>query len=259
MAKVAGHDIDYIALAGALHAYGRAGGKPTPPINMVGDFGGGGMFLAFGMVSAILHAQRTGLGQVVDCAMVDGAAVLMSMIWSFRAAGFWRDERGVNLLDTGAHFYDTYETADGKYLAVGAIEPRFYAELRRLAGLEGDAELDAQMNFSEWPRLKEKLAAVFRTRSRDDWMAVFDGTDACVAPVLSLQEAPLHAHNAARATFLEASGVTQPAPAPRFSATPAVAPRMATGDAGADTDSVLAGIGYDAERIAGLKRDRILG
>jgi alpha-methylacyl-CoA racemase len=259
MAKVAGHDIDYIALAGALHAYGRAGEKPTPPINMVGDFGGGGMFLAFGMVSAILHAQRTGQGQVVDCAMVDGAAVLMSMIWSFRAAGFWRDERGVNMLDTGAHFYDTYETADGRYLAVGAIEPQFYAELRRLAGLEGDAELDAQMNFSEWPRLKEKLAAVFRTRSRDEWMAVFDGTDACVAPVLSLQEAPLHAHNVARGTFVEASGVTQPAAAPRFSATPAVAPRMATGDVGADTESVLAGIGYDPERIAGLKRDRILG
>jgi alpha-methylacyl-CoA racemase len=259
MAKAAGHDIDYIALAGALHAYGRAGEKPTPPINMVGDFGGGGMFLAFGMVSAILHAQRTGQGQVVDCAMVDGAAVLMSMIWSFRAAGFWRDERGVNLLDTGAHFYDTYETADGKYLAVGAIEPQFYAELRRLAGLDGDDELDAQMNFSEWPGLKEKLAAVFRTRSRDAWMEVFDGTDACVAPVLSLKEAPLHPHNAARGTFVDASGVTQPAPAPRFSATPAVAPRMATGDTGADTDSVLAGIGYDAERIAGLKRDRILG
>ena len=259
MAKVAGHDIDYIALAGALHAYGRAGEKPTPPINMVGDFGGGGMFLAFGMVSAILHAQRTGQGQVVDCAMVDGAAVLMSMIWSFRAAGFWRDERGVNMLDTGAHFYDTYQTADGKYLAVGAIEPQFYAQLRRLAGLEDDAALDAQMNFSEWPQLKEKLASVFRTRTRDAWMEVFDGTDACVAPVLSLQEAPLHAHNVARGTFVEASGVTQPAPAPRFSATPAVAPRMATGDTGADTDSVLAGIGYEPERIAGLKRDRILG
>jgi alpha-methylacyl-CoA racemase len=226
---------------------------------MVGDFGGGGMFLAFGMVSAILHAQRTGEGQVVDCAMVDGAAVLMSMIWSFRAAGFWRDERGVNLLDTGAHFYDTYETADGKYLAVGAIEPQFYAELRRLAELQDDADLDGQMNFPAWPQLKEKLAAVFRSRTRDAWMAVFDGTDACVAPVLSLAEAPLHPHNAARGTFVEAHGVTQPAPAPRFSATPSTAPRMATGDIGADTGTVLAGIGYDPERIAGLKRDRILG
>jgi alpha-methylacyl-CoA racemase len=259
MARAAGHDIDYIALAGALHAYGRAGEKPTPPINMVGDFGGGGMFLAFGMVSAILHAQRTGQGQVVDCAMVDGAAVLMSMIWSFRAAGFWRDERGVNLLDTGAHFYDTYETADGKYLAVGAIEPQFYAELRRLAGLADDADFDAQMNPAAWPALKQKLAAVLRSRTRDEWMADFDGTDACVAPVLSLEEAPRHKHNAARGTFIEAQGVTQPAPAPRFSATPSAPPRMATGNTGADTDTVLAGIGYDAARIASLKHDRILG
>ena len=258
-AKMAGHDIDYIALAGALHTYGRAGEKPTPPINMVGDFGGGGMLLAFGMVSAMLHAQRTGQGQVVDCAMVDGAALLMSMIWSFRAAGFWRDTRGVNLLDTGAHFYDTYETKDGKFLAVGAIEGQFYAELRRLAGLAEDAALDAQMDFSAWPALKQKLAAVFVQKTRDEWMAVFEGTDACVAPVLSLKEAPLHPHNAARGTFTEAAGVTQPAPAPRFSATPSVAPRMATGDTGADTSDVLAGIGYDAARIAELKYKRILG
>jgi alpha-methylacyl-CoA racemase len=257
-ARVAGHDIDYIALAGALHAYGRAGEKPTPPINMVGDFGGGGMFLAFGMVSAILHAQRTGQGQVVDCAMVDGAAVLMSMIWSFRAAGFWRDERGVNLLDTGAHFYDTYATADGKYLAVGAIEPQFYAELRRLAGLTDDPDLDGQMNVSEWPALKHKLAATFASRTRDDWMAIFDGTDACVAPVLAMAEAPLHPHNAARGTFLRQDGITQPAPAPRFSATPADAPRMATGDNGADTAQILATIGYDEARIAALKQARIV-
>jgi len=151
LARTAGHDIDYIAVAGALHAYGRAGEKPTPPINMVGDFGGGGMFLAFGMVSALLHAARIGVGQVVDCAMVDGAAVLMSMIWGFRAAGVWRDERGVNMLDTGAHFYDTYETADGKYMALGAIEPQFYAELRRLAGLDTDPVLDAQMDAGAWP------------------------------------------------------------------------------------------------------------
>jgi alpha-methylacyl-CoA racemase len=258
MARVAGHDIDYIALAGALHAYGRVGDKPTPPINMVGDFGGGGMFLAFGMVSAILSAQRTGAGQVVDCAMVDGAAVLMSMIWSFRAQGFWRDERGVNLLDTGAHFYDTYETLDGKYLAVGAIEPQFYAELRQLAGLESDADLDSQMNFSAWPALKEKLQAVFSTRTRDAWMEVFDGTDACVAPVLSLAEAPLHPHNAARGTFMDVDGVMQPAPAPRFSAADAAPPRMATGNNGADTDAVLADLGYGADKIAALKQDRVL-
>jgi alpha-methylacyl-CoA racemase len=259
LAKAAGHDITYIAVAGALHAYGRAGEKPTPPANMVGDFGGGGMMLAFGMVSALLHAQRTGEGQVVDCAMVDGAAVLMSMIWSFRAAGFWRDERGVNLLDTGAHFYETYETADHKHVAVGAIEPQFYAELRRLAGLADDTELDGQMAFYAWPSMKEKLAAVFRTRTRDEWAALFDGTDACVAPVLSMKEAPHYAHNVARGTFIEADGVTQPAPAPRFSAAVAEPPRMATGDNGADTDAVLGALGYAAERIAALKADNVLG
>ena len=259
LARAAGHDIDYIAVAGALHAYGRAGEKPTPPINMVGDFGGGGMLLAFGMVSAMLHAQRSGQGQVVDCAMVDGAALLMSMIWSFRAMGFWRDERGVNLLDTGAHFYDTYETSDGKYLAVGAIEPQFYAKLRQLAGLEADAELDAQMDFAAWPQLKQKLEAVFKTRTRDEWTAIFDGTDACVSPVLSMAEAPLYPHNQERGTFVQADGVQQPAPAPRLSATPATAPRMAGGDNGADTDAVLAGLGYDAARVAGLKQAGILG
>jgi alpha-methylacyl-CoA racemase len=258
LARTAGHDIDYIAVAGALHAYGRAGEKPTPPINMVGDFGGGGMFLAFGMVSAILHAQRTGEGQVVDCAMVDGAAVLMSMIWSLRASGLWRDERGVNLLDTGAHFYETYETADGKHLAVGAIEPQFYAEMRRLAGLAEDPELDAQMSFSEWPRLKEKLAATFATRTRDEWTSIFDGTDACVFPVLSMEEAPHYPHNAERGTFITIGGVTQPAPAPRYSATQPTTPHMATTDNGADTDAVLSAIGYDTNRIAALKRAGIL-
>ena len=250
LARTAGHDIDYIAIAGALHAYGRAGEKPTPPINMVGDFGGGGMFLAFGMVSALLHAARTGAGQVIDCAMVDGAAVLMSMIWGFRAAGVWRDERGVNMLDTGAHFYDTYETADGKYMAVGAIEPQFYAELRRLAGLADDAALDAQMDPGEWPGLKARVAAAFRTRTRDEWCALFDGSDACVSPVLSMAEAPGHAHNAARGTFIEAGGFVQPAPAPRYSATPARAPAMAGAD---DTDAVLAGLGYDADHICALR------
>ena len=258
MAPMAGHDIDYIAIAGALHAYGRAGEKPTPPINMVADFGGGGMFLAFGMVSAMLHAQRTGQGQVIDCAMVDGAAVLMSMIWSLRAAGVWRDERGVNLLDTGAHFYDTYETADGKHLAVGAIEPQFYAEMRRLAGLAEDRELDAQMNPADWPRLKQKLAATFSSRTRDEWTAIFDGTDACVSPILSLAEAPGHNHNAARGTFIETGGVTQPAPAPRYSVTQPGTPHMPTGNNGADTDAILSGIGYDPARIATLKQAGIL-
>ena len=259
LARTAGHDIDYIAVAGALHAYGRAGQAPTPPINMVGDFGGGGMLLAFGMVSALLHAARTGQGQVIDCAMVDGAALLMSMIWSMRAAGFWRDERGVNLLDTGAHFYDTYETADGKHMAVGAIEPQFYAELRRLAGLEDDRALDSQMDFASWPALKQRVAAAFRTRTRDEWTRIFDGTDACVSPVLSMAEAPSYAHNAERGTFVEASGVVQPAPAPRYSATPTGTPVMATGKTGGDIDAVLAGAGYTDEKIAALKQARIVG
>jgi alpha-methylacyl-CoA racemase len=228
-AQAAGHDINYIALAGALHAYGRAGEKPTPPINMVGDFGGGGMMLAFGMVSALLHAQKTGQGQVIDTAMTDGAAVLMSMIWGFRANGIWRDERGVNMLDTGAHFYDTYETADGKWISIGSIEPQFYAELRRLAGLTEDKDFDAQMLMPEWPRLKEKLTALFKTKSRDEWCALMEMTDVCFAPVLSMAEAPSHPHNAARGTFIEVDGVMQPAPAPRYSVTQTATPVMTKG------------------------------
>lgn len=228
-AQAAGHDINYIALAGALHAYGRAGEKPTPPINMVGDFGGGGMMLAFGMVSALLHAQKTGQGQVIDTAMTDGAAVLMSMIWGFRANGIWRDERGVNMLDTGAHFYDTYETSDGKWISIGSIEPQFYAELRRLAGLTEDKDFDAQMLMPEWPRLKEKLTALFKSKSRDEWCGLMEMTDVCFAPVLSMAEAPSHAHNAARGTFIEVDGVTQPAPAPRYSVTQTATPVMTKG------------------------------
>ena len=254
-AQAAGHDIDYIALAGALHAFGRAGEKPVPPVNMVGDFGGGGMLLAFGMLAGLLSAARTGAGQVIDCAMVDGAALLMSMIWSFSAAGTWRDVRGVNLLDTGTHFYDTYETADGKHMAVGAIEPQFYAELRRIAGMT-DGVFDAQMDPSAWGTLKAACAAIFRTRTRDEWCAVFDGTDACVAPVLSMTDAPRHPHNAARGTFVQAGGVMQPAPAPRMEGTPARAPAMAGGTT--DTDAVLAQAGYDAGRIRILRDARIV-
>ena len=254
-AQSAGHDIDYIALAGALHAFGRAGEKPTPPVNMVGDFGGGGMLLAFGMLAGLLSAARTGAGQVIDCAMVDGAALLMSMVWGFAGAGFWRDKRGVNLLDTGAHFYDTYETSDGKHLAVGAIEPQFYAELRRIAGMTDDA-FDSQMDPSAWRGLKERCATIFATRTRDEWCALFDGTDACVAPVLSLGEAPLHPHNAARGTFVEAGGVMQPAPAPRLAGTPARAPAMASN--AQDTDAVLAQAGYDADKIKALRDAKIV-
>jgi len=248
-AAAAGHDINYIALAGALHAFGRAGEKPTPPINMVGDFGGGGMMLAFGMVSALLHATKTGEGQVIDAAMTDGAAVLMSMIWGFRANGMWSDERGTNLLDTAAHFYDTYETADGKWLSIGSIEPQFYADLRRLTGLDADPAFDAQMDRGHWPALKEKLTALFRTRTRDAWCEMMEMTDVCFAPVLSMAEAPAHPHNMARGTFVEAGGVTQPAPAPRYSATPTVAPAMTAAFGGA---AVLAKLGYNPARIAAL-------
>ena len=218
---------------------------------MVGDFGGGAMMLAFGMVSALLHARTTGQGQVIDCAMTDGAALLMSMIWSFRAGGLWRDERGVNLLDSGAHFYDTYACADGKYVSVGAIEPQFYALLREKAGLAEDADFDRQMDRRAWPALKERLAAVFATRTREDWCAILEGTDACFAPVLSMAEAPTHPHNVARATFVDVDGVVQPAPAPRYSATPTVAPRMADGTT--DTDALLAGLGYGEADVAALK------
>jgi alpha-methylacyl-CoA racemase len=249
-ANAAGHDINYIALAGALHAYGRAGEKPTPPINMVGDFGGGGMMLAFGMVSALLHAKTTGQGQVIDCAMTDGAAALMAMIWGFRANGIWKDERGVNLLDTGAHMYDTYECADGKWISIGSLEPQFYALLLEKTGLKDDADFAAQMNSAQWPALKERLTALFKTRTRDDWCADMEMTDVCFAPVLSMSEAPHHPHNAARGTFVEADGVMQPAPAPRYSATVSDAPRMTKT---ADTDAILAELGYDSGKVDALK------
>jgi len=217
LAGAAGHDINYIALAGNLHGYGRAGGKPTPPANAVADFGGGGMMLAFAMLAGILGARRTGEGQVVDCAMVDGAALLSAQIWSLRAAGMWKDERGVNLLDGGAAFYDSYECADGKWVAVGALEPRFFAVLSEQLGL---TELQGD------PRLGEALTALFKTRDRDAWCRLLEGKDACVTPILSMADAPLHPHNAARGTFIERDGIVQPAPAPRFSVTPARPPRM---------------------------------
>ena len=257
-AHAAGHDINYIALAGALHTYGRAGEKPTPPINMIGDFGGGGMMLAFGMVAALLSARSTGKGQVIDCAMTDGAAVLMSMIWGFRAQGMWRDERGVNLLDTGAHFYDTYQCADGKFVSIGSIEPQFYAELRRLAGLADDADFDAQMNPAGWTALKAKLTAMFLGKSRDEWCALMEMTDVCFAPVLSMAEAPAHPHNVARGTFVDIGGHFQPAPAPRYSET-VTSPPVPSGRAGSDADALLSGLGFDRARIDALRASRAIG
>ena len=216
MAQAAGHDIDYIALSGALEAIGRAGERPVPPLNLVGDFGGGGMLLAYGMLAAILGARTTGKGQVVDAAMVDGAASLMTMTYTLRSAGVWQDGRGTNLLDTGAHFYEVYETSDAKYMGVGAIEPQFYAELVEKIGAVEPANRN---DPASWPASAEAFAAIFKTKTRDEWCALLEGTDACFAPVLTLDEAPTHAHNQARGLYLDHEGVVQPAPAPRLSRT----------------------------------------
>ena len=224
LAPTPGHDINYIAISGVLNGCGRAGEKPTPAINLVGDYGGGAMMLAFGMVAALLSASRTGQGQVIDCAMTDGSALLMSLMWGARHTWGWEDERGVNLIDTGAPFYDTYETADGKYIAFGSLEPQFYATFLRLTGLEDDAELKNPYNPAKWPKLKLRMAEIFKTRTRDEWTALFDGEESCFAPVLSMDEAYHHPHNVARGTFIELNGVRQPGPAPRFLGTPAPAP-----------------------------------
>ncbi|MFZ6004866.1 MAG: CaiB/BaiF CoA transferase family protein [Actinomycetota bacterium] len=250
-APTAGHDINYIALAGALEPIGRRGEAPVPPLNLVGDFGGGGMLLAYGLVCALLSAQRTGEGQVVDAAMVDGAAVLTTMFHAFRAMGIWEDERGTNLLDTGAHFYDVYETADGKYVSIGSIEPQFYAELLRHTGLEGE-DLPWQHDKAQWPAMKERLAAIFKAKTRDEWCEIMEGSDVCFAPVLSLAEAPQHPHNVHRQTFIEREGVVQPAPAPRFSGTPATVQRPPA-HAGQHTDEVLADWGIDPDQITKLR------
>ncbi len=210
LAHAAGHDINYIAIAGVLHTIGERGGKPVPPVNYIGDFAGGGMMLAFGMVSALLHVKSGGKGQVIDCAMTDGAAMIAAMTWSAYAAGIWKDERGINRLDGGAPYYDTYECSDGGYVAIGSIEPQFYRLLREKAGLS-DPAFDAQNDQSQWPALKRKLAALFKTKTRAQWCALMEGSDVCFAPVLSLAEAPAHPHNAARETFIEVGGFTQPA------------------------------------------------
>ena len=257
LASTAGHDIDYIAVAGILDPIGRAGERPVPPLNLVGDFGGGGMLLAVGVLAALLERERSGLGQVVDAAMVDGSALLATFLYGLRAAGAWRDQRGTNLLDGGAPFYDTYRTTDGRYVAVGALEPKFYAELLARLGLD-PASLPAQYDRSGWPVLRATLAATFSSRTQAEWAAVFDGSDACVAPVTTLADAPEHPHNAARGTFADVGGLIQPAPAPRFSRTPAGAPDppVATG---ASTDEVLAGLGFTDEQISGLRERGAVG
>ncbi len=227
LAQAAGHDINYIALTGALHAIGRAGEPPVPPLNYVGDFGGGGMLLTVGLLAALHEAQRSGHGQVVDAAMTDGASLLSAFMYGFKAKGRWSNERGANMLDGAAHFYATYTCADGKHVSVGAIEPQFYAELRQKCGIADDPLFDAQLDPSRWPDLKERLAAVFATRTRDEWCTLLEGSDACFAPVLDWDEAPEHPHNRARETFVQIDGVVQPAPAPRFSRSGTVAPTSA--------------------------------
>jgi alpha-methylacyl-CoA racemase len=256
LAHAAGHDIDYIAVSGALHPIGRAGERPVPPLNLAGDFGGGGMLLAIGVLAALLERERSGHGQVIDAAMVDGSALLTAFLHGLRANGRWSDERGTNLLDGGAPFYDTYETADVRYMAVGALEPKFYAEF--LARLELDAAaLPDPADRAGWPELRERFARAFLKRTQAEWVEVFAGSDACVAPVLSPGEAPGHPHNAARGTFCEVGGVVQPAPAPRFSRTACETPQAPVVP-GADTDEVLAGLGYSAADIAGLRTGGIV-
>ncbi len=244
--QMAGHDIDYIALTGALHTMGRKDEPPAPPLNLVGDFGGGALYLAFGLLAGIIEAKSSGKGQVVDCAMIDGAASLMTMFFNMKAVGMWTAERDSNLLDGGAHFYDTYTCADGKWLAVGSIEPQFHAELVKGLGLPADT-FGMYMDRAKWPEFSQRIADVVKTKTRDEWMKVFDGTDACVAPVLSMDEAPKHPHNAERKTFVESFGVVQPNAAPRFSRT-AGAVNGAPAMAGKHSTEVLESWGIAADR-----------
>ena len=249
-AKAAGHDMNYIAITGALHAIGTEE-KPIPPLNLVGDFGGGALYLAFGLLAGVIHARATGEGQVIDCAMSDGAASLMAMFYGFKGMGMWQEKRRSNLLDGGAHFYDTYQCADGKWISIGSIEPQFYALLLEKTGIT-DPEFANQMDRSAWPSLKAKLQDVLRTKTQAEWCAIMDATDICFAPVLTLDEAPNHPHNAERKTFVTVEGVVQPAPAPRFSETPGAIqgppPKI-----GAHNDEALADWGFSAGDIAALK------
>jgi alpha-methylacyl-CoA racemase len=259
LAQRAGHDIDYIALSGALGAIGHVGGQPVPPLNLVGDFGGGGMLLAVGVLAAIINARATGRGQDVDAAMVDGAALLMAMVYGFHAAGAWTDQRGANLLDTGAPFYDTYRCVDGNYVAIGALEPQFFASLIDVLGVGDLVDIAQQHDRRTWPRMRTVFTETFARATRDEWAERFAGTDACVAPVLGLAEAPQHAHNRSRGTFVtDAKGTVQPAPAPRFSETPAGEPGSPPAP-GSHTDALLREIGIDESDAATLRRDGVVG
>src|SRR4051812_6543006 len=255
LADKVGHDINYAGIVGAIAAIGEPGRKPVPPLNLVADFGGGAMFCLAGIVAALFERTTSGKGQVVDVAMVDGVASLMTMFWSMRANGGWSDKRGTNLLDGGAPFYDTYECADGEYVAVGALEPQFFAELVEVLKLDG---APGQTEIARWPELRERLSAAFLTRTRDEWAVLFEGRPACVTPVLHLGEAASHPHVVARGTVVEVDGVGQPAPAPRFSRSTPEPPAPA-GPVGADTDAALTDWGFSAEELADLRKQKVVG
>jgi alpha-methylacyl-CoA racemase len=257
MAQRAGHDINYIALAGVLNHLGRAGERPIHPLNLVGDFGGGGMYLAFGVVCALLEARRSGKGQVVDAAMVDGAASLMAMFHGMWSEGIWREERGTNMLDTGAPWYDVYETKDGKWISIGAIEKRFYADLLQRLGLATET-LPAQHDREGWPKLRKRFTEIIKSKTRSEWEAVFAESDACFAPVLAISEVASHPHNAVRATFVTRDGVQQPSPAPRFSRTRPALP-SAPHETGRETRDILAKAGYGEADIAKLEAGGVVG
>jgi len=252
MASAAGHDINYISLSGALHAIGEKDRNPTPPLNLVGDFGGGGMLLAFGIAAALFEKQKSGQGQVIDAAMTDGSALLMNAVFGIMNTGHWNPERGTNLLDGGAHFYGSYRTKDDKHISIGSIEPQFYQLLLEKTGLANDADLPKQMSRQDWPILREKLELIFLEKTRNEWDAIMLGTDICYAPILTLEEAANHPHNKERGTFEQSDGVIQASPAPRFSRTSPEMPEASTA-AGADTDEILSGIGASAEEIESLR------
>lgn len=256
LAQAAGHDINYIALTGALHAIGRTNENPIPPLNLVGDQGGGGMFLAFGVLCALFEARDSGQGQVVDVAIVDGVAALMGYYYGAWAAGEWIDQREMNYLDGGSHFYSTYETADGKWICIGAIEPKFYTLLLELIGAE-DSEFENQMDTSKWPLFKTKIAKIFKSKTRDEWCEIMEGTDVCFAPVLSIEETMKHPHNISRGTFIEMDGIKQPVPVPRFSRTQPQIQGPAS-EPGENTESILHELGYDTKQIKFFRELKVI-